>query len=510
MADLNYVILIGLQLFWIQSVRVRLLPSAARTSTLSAAYLMLLYMLLRIFKYRFAVEPAVLRYLVYAYWIPQMLIPALFLMTCIRIRRGERKSGKHWEALLLIPASALALAVMTNDLHFLVYHPQIELVQFTVTTGTYTDGPLFYLLYAWMILVFGSGLVLLFLEIGRMPKPALRQLLMIVVLWFGLVLLNILVLDRPPNPIRIFNVPEVHIFGLLGVFEICIQHRLIPYNENYSGFFRALQIPVLITDREYKPAYGSELELKATEKELKAALTEPVDLTEDQKLHAKEIRAGYAFWTEDESGIRRAQERLQEANETIEQENDLIRAETEQKEKDAYLKSRHRIYHEIAEELYPVQKRISQLLDSAEPGTDRFMETISKVSVLNAFVKRKTNLLLLASEKEALSLGELTLALQESANYLTLAGLKTTVSVPDAGLLPASRIVALYDAFEHLAEQMLGTAPSLMVSWNDGGLRLASETDQILGADGIMLPVSFRQNEGILYIDISAGKAAAV
>lgn len=510
MADLNYVILTGLLLFWIQSVRTRLLPSAARTSTLSAAYLMLLYMLIRIFKYRFAVEPAVTRYAVYAYWIPQMLIPALFLMTCIRIRRGERKSGKRWEALLLIPAFLLALTVMTNDLHFLIYHSQIELAQFTVTTGTYTYGPMLYLLYAWMILVFGSGLVLLFLKIGRMPKPALRQLLIVVVLWFGLILLNLLVLDRLPRKISIFNVPEVHIFGLLGVFEVCIRYRLIPYNENYSGFFRALQNPVLITDREYKPAYGSKLELKATEEELRAALTEPLDLPEDQKLHAKEIRAGYAFWTDDESGIRRAQERLQEANETIEQENDLIRAETEQKEKDAYLKSRHRIYHEIAEELYPVQKRISQLLDSAEPGTDCFRKTIAEISVLNAYVKRKTNLLLLASEKDALNLGELTLALQESSSYLTLAGLKTTVSVPEDSLLPASRIVALYDAFECLAEQLLGTAPSLMVSWNDGRLRLASETDRLPDTDGITLPVSFRQNEDILYVELSAGKEAAV
>ena len=130
--------------------------------------------------------------------------------------------------------------------------------------------------------------------------------------------------------------------------------------------------------------------------------------------------------------------------------------------------------------------------------------------MLNAYVKRKTNLLLLASEKDRLRLVELALALQESANYLTLAGLKTTASVPEDGLLPASRIVALYDAFERLAEQLLGKAPSLMVSWNDGGLRLASETERLPDTDAIQLPVSFRQSEGILYIEISSGKEAAL
>ena len=59
-----------------------------------------------------------------------------------------------------------------------------------------------------------------------------------------------------------------------------------------------------------------------------------MDLQEGLRLHGKAVSAGNVFWAEDESGVRRAQERLLEANETIEQENDLIRAETEQKEKE--------------------------------------------------------------------------------------------------------------------------------------------------------------------------------
>ena len=43
---INYLTFIGLLLFWIEAVRVRLLPSPARTSILTAAALMLLYMLL--------------------------------------------------------------------------------------------------------------------------------------------------------------------------------------------------------------------------------------------------------------------------------------------------------------------------------------------------------------------------------------------------------------------------------------------------------------------------------
>ena len=520
MTALNYVILTGLILFWIQSVRVRLLPSAARNSVLAAAFLMLFYMLIRIFKYRFAVEPLTLHYATYVYWIPQILIPALFLMTCIRIRRGEETVRKKWEYLLLIPAFLLAASVMANDLHFLVYRPKIALQDFTMNTTTYTCGPVFYLLYGWMVLTLVSGFVLLLREARHMPKRVFGDLLLVITLWAGIALLNILYLD-PHSYYRPFNVPDAHTFGLMGIFEVCIRYRLIPFNENYTGFFRALRLPVLITDRQLQPVYRTEVGLQTdgkadhTETGLPAeaeifrkAAEAPVALPEDRILHGKQIRSGFAFWTEDESGIRRAQEKLQEANETIEHENDLIQAETRQKEKDAYLRSRHRIYHEIAEELYPVQQRISQLLESAEPGTDGFRETIAKVSVLNAYVKRKTNLLLLAAEKERLGIDELALALQESAYYLTLSGLRTMARIPEGGTLPADRIVALYDAFESLAEQLSGKAPSLMVSWNGEALRLAAETNLHPVTEGIMLPVRFLESEDILYMDIASGKEA--
>ena len=604
MTTLNYVILTGLLLFWIESVRERLLPTSAKNTVLCAAFLMLLYMLLRIFRYRFAVEPMVMRHVIYAYWIPQMLIPALFLITCIRIRRGDLKEhdGQNGqdekkepnlqdhptnrENLLLIPAALLACIALTSDLHRLVYVPKIDILSFSVESGTYTYGPVFYLMCAWMILTFSSGLLLLIRETGHISKEAIRDLMLVVASWFGIIMLNLLYMGLYTSIRRPFNVPEAHTFGLLGIFEMCIRYRLIPSNENYPGFFRVLHLPALITDREYRPVYRSELagapnygdlaagqtgdsradqiegrradqiegrradqradlvadlaEAPRTENDadlretLEAALSAPVALPQDQKLHGKKIRAGYAFWTTDESGIRRAQERLREANETIEQENDLIRAETEQKEKDAYLQSRHRIYHEIAENLYPVQKRISQLLDSARPGAGNFRETISeadansfretisepdagsfretiaKVSVLNAYVKRKTNLLLLAAERDRLRIGELALALNESANYLTLAGLQTTAQIPEDEELSAYRIVMLYDAFENLAEQLLGRAPSLMVSWNDQGLRLAAETDLNPETGEIALPVSIRRNDDILYIEVSSGKEAAV
>ena len=499
----NDLIYIGLLLYWFQSVRARLLASRARNRMMAAALLMLFYQLLRVFKYRFTTEPAVSRYLAYLYFVPMTMIPTLFLMTCLGIRRGNRP-GRWDEALLLIPPALLSLLALTNDLHSLLYTPRVALSAFDVTTGTYTHGSVFYAIYVWMMLSFAAGLALLLREAGRRCRKALPWLIAVAALWFGSLTFFALFLDGTPLP-RMYNAPEINMFGMLGIFEVCIRSRMIPHNGDYPGFFRMLQTPAMVTGRELRPVYRSGSTLRAEPEQLRAALASPVGLTPDLKLSGHAVHGGFAFWTEDETEVHRAQERLSEANELIESESSLIRAETEQREKDAWLQSRHRIYHEIAEILYPCQKRIEGLLSRMEPNTPAFRDQLAQVSVLNAYVKRKTNLLLLAAEQDSLTTHTLFLAIRESAGYLSLAGLHTDALQPEEEqTLPAGTAVALYDAFEAAAGQLMGKASSLMVSWNGGALVLATETADIPDLSAFPVPARTREADGILYMDLFA------
>ena len=505
MTGSNYLIYIGLLLYWFQSVRARLLPSRAKRWMMGAALLMLLYQLLRIFRYRFSLEPVVSRYLCYLYFAPMTLIPTLFWMTCLRIRRGNRP-GRWDEALLLIPPGLLLLITLTNDLHFRVYAPRVPLSVFVVDSGTYAQGPAFYALYAWTILSLVIGLALLSRETGRRAWKALPYLAAVVALWFGLVALHSRVFDGTLLP-RMYNNPESHMFGMLGVLEVCIRSRMIPHNEDYPGFFRMLRTPALVTDDALRPVYRSGGALTADGSQLRAALTAPVYLTPDQKLSGQKVRGGFAFWVEDETEVHRAQEQLADANELIEAENSLIQAEAEQREKEAWLQSRHRIYHEIAEIMYPCQQRIEKLLNEMEPRTPAFREQMARVSVLNAYVKRKTNLLLLAAEEDSLTTGALFLALQESAGCLSLAGLHTDARPPEEETsFPSATVIALYDAFEAVAESLVGKASSLMVSWRDSALVLATEAAHTSDWKKLPVPVRTREEEGILYLELIADK----
>ena len=126
---LNFAVYVGMILFWAQSVRTRLLPSGASSYILLSATLMLGAILFRTFKYRILTgQILVSRYTTYAYWIYTLLIPTLFLMTAIRMRRGEKKNIGRKELWLLLPALLLCLLALTNDLHGFVYLPKAGLL----------------------------------------------------------------------------------------------------------------------------------------------------------------------------------------------------------------------------------------------------------------------------------------------------------------------------------------------------------------------------------------------
>ena len=508
---MELVIYTVLIIFWIQSVYIRLLPSRARNYMVIVALLMIFYLLLRTYKYRIGETDAGIRFSWYAYYIPMTFIPSLFLMVCICIQRGFVKT-KPEEQLFLIPAVVLSGLIITNDLHHIVFVPDQDIADFIGKSGTYTYGITFYITYAWIGSAILIGIILLIKTFGLKQKRNLMYLGGILVVWLILLLSHNLknhIEFSPP-----FEAPEIHIFTMLAIFEFSIRQRLIPNNENYAGFFASLPMTVMITDRKFAPVYRSVCSLNLEPDVLAKALETPIYPIPDGKLSGRKIRGGYTFWIEDESDIRHANEQLSEVNELLESENNLIEYENRQKEENAYLRLHHHIYHEIAQEMYPYQKKIEDILNEIKPGTKDFIDHIAEVSVLNVFVKRKTNLLLMASEHETIDINELLLAISESGKYLKFVGLKT--SVDDSGFhirchdmpdevtpdYPSNTVIALYDTFQLLAEQLMHHATLLMISYNDEGLRLAADTDRNLNTESAPLPVSTEQQDDILYINI--------
>ncbi len=505
----RYTVFSGLVLFWILSVWSRLLPTRVRKYMVAAGILMLSLLALQVFSNRIVGDAAaaaeVNRYSKYAYWIPQTLNPALFLAACVRICGGSRDRAKWDERLLLVPAALLSVMVLTNDLHHLVYRPKVDFPELAIITGRYTQGTGFYLLYAWIILAFVAGLVLLFRETGRRTAKGIALLAGVTLAWFIMLLMNMLVFDllRVHQP---YSTQEINIFGMLGIFEVCIRNRLIPSNENHTGFFAQLGLPVMITDAALSPVYMTNQPLNAAEAELKASLQAPVYTQEDIRLSGMKIRAGYAFWAEDESELHRENRRLETANEILSEENSLIRAENELKEKKARLDAQNQVYDRIAAELFPRQKRIESLLDAAEPGTNGFCRALGECCVLNAWCKRKSNLLLLDEAALPERHRELFLALQESARFLRCCGVEAAAVGEETTDLPLADIHELYDTFEAVIEAWLPAMQRMTVSLLEDGIRLAVDMKQALPLPETVLPVEERSGDGTVFLTVRRRK----
>ena len=499
---LNFAIYVGLLMFWMNSVRLRLLPTRSRTYILAAGVGMLFNLLVRTYKYRaVAGAVAVSRYLDYSYWIPMTLIPVLFLMTAMRAQRGNETEKSGREALMLIPAILLILMAMTNDFHSWVYIPKGNMADFTTKMGTYSYGWGCYLLYAWMICIPLWGLVILIRITRRRPRKILAYILMVLSIWIFLELLLFFVAE-PFNLPRFYNSPELRIFGMLAIFEVCIRSRLILYNENYFGFFAGLNQPVLITDRSIKHVFQTALSINASEDALRASIEAPVYLNEDTKLCGMELGAGYAFWTEDETQLHKENRRLESANEILSQENELIEVENKLKEKKTRLDAESAIYQRIAAAIRPKQDWIEEMLSSVGPEDADFPNKLAQCCVLNAWSKRKSNLLLLSGTNLPKKNRELFLALQESARFLNCCGVKAAAVGEEYTDFPLSSVNDLYDTFETVIEAYLPIMKYMTVSLTADGIRMAMEADGVAVLPATVLPVECRQEDETVYMTI--------
>ena len=466
---LHSLIYLGLLLYWTASCQRRLLPSRERQYVLAAALSMLLFLLLRTVKFRIAdYDETLKRYCWYAYNIPLMLGTTLFLMTALRIRR-QGKRGRFDERLLLIPALLLALLVLTNDLHLLTYRPTLVDGEWMVHDSTHLYGPVYYLYWAWVALSFVIGLLML-----TRARWKLRRNVKVFAP-FGVLLLSAsgLALQMvTPNRRPLFAVAELSVFCILSIFELCIRYRMIPSNERYGSFFASLPFPAVITDQTLHPVYATAGEVRAEPAQMSDALQAPVRLDEDTRLLGRRLGAACGFYIEDELELHRMNDRLEEANELLGSENELLAAENELHAQKAQVDSRNRVYMMIAERMYPAQRRVAALLAGADPKDASFSGVMARVGVINAHIKRATNLLL---ADETVNQRELLLALEESCRYLRFCGVRATVahSAEEDESIGRDAAFALMESYELLIEPLIGRLSLLFVSLNGGDLCLS-------------------------------------
>ena len=499
---LNAAILFGLILFWMQTVRDRLLPTRSRFNLLLCGALMLVYLLIRVIRYRVLISSNIVgRYTAYLYFIPLLLIPTLLVITGIELSFGKRRFAGRIEYALFASAIVLTLLALTNDLHFLVYRPKVDYSEFRMDGGTYSQGPGFFIIWGWIILNLVAMFFMLFKVMRKKERKIVIELILIVAVWIVLSVFFSLVIERL-NLVRMYNPPEINIFCLMLIAECCIRNRLIPYNENYSGFLSRMKVPLIITDNKINVVHESASPVSVSKEILESARKDPVHIDAETRLSGMKIRAGYAFWTENEHELHEEQKRLARANEILNEENDLIAVENRLKEQKARLDAQDQVYENVSSIIRPKQKRIEELLDNIKPGSDSFAQAIGLACVYNAYSKRKTNLSLIDEATLPKSNRELFLALSESARFLKCCGIEAAATGEEYSDIPLSDIHDIYDTFESVIEAYISVLKRMTVSILSDGIRIVMEATGKAELPGTILPVECKESDGLLFFTV--------
>ena len=430
---------------WGLSVHKRVTNRRIRRLLLAMVCFFLFYLLLQTINYDYAQDVASLRRLAwYGYYLCMMSVAILLYEISFSLSPVTvgRKRFLRW--LLPVLGVALTLGILTNDLHFLAFRFQAEEA---LPGSPVRYGPLFFLFFACFALLLSAA----FLIIQKKQRQILKKNRFLTFLPL-LVLALFLVLDalgRSPRiaGIKLWQQGEMYSFCMMAFLELCIAAHMIPANTDYEKLFALSRQPAVILDEKGRVVYATQ------------AASYPFPDQEDTLVLRHPIAGGSIVWAVDVAPLNALNQALAETAQRIEARNAYLSEEAKIKKEKAETEERNLIYEKIMRVVRPQLAQISEKLEEPEKTFD---EQLPAISVLCAYIKRRSNLELLAA-KGTLAFEELGLAIRESLSYAGTLGIRTASSAVGTGIYPAELVISAYEQAEAVLESCLDSATDLMI-----------------------------------------------
>ena len=454
LADL---IFFSLLIAWAISIQIRIVQPSVRRNLILVAVLLILWLLIRMVKYRFIDEQdTVSRYLWYAYYIPQCLVPPVGLLAALGIERKNDKPISRLTYLIFVPAVLLILLIFTNDLHQTIFSFQPGFKNFS---KDYRHEFGYFLAIVWIVgMTLAWGIVLF----AKCSISACRKRKWIPLLTFLLCVIVCFICYK--FAAAVYKVPELFSFSVIVIFESCIGIGLIPSNENYTEYYNLSQVSSVITDKDLRIAVRSQDAPSLTKEQLAEALHDHVMIDDNTRLSSREISGGRVFWTENLSAINELNAQLTDVNEVLSEENDLVAYENELKEKKAHIEQKNKLYESIlalvADELSLAKSYVGEI----DENSSDFEKKMHIVCVLAAYIKRRSNLAVIEERRKTMDVKEIAVSVKESLKYLSDCGVATSLTVVGEGEFPSRRCILLYEFFEECVRRALPTVSGMLVN----------------------------------------------
>lgn len=459
-------IYIGIIITWGISVRRRVLNRSARRYLMSIAALLLFWFVIRTCKFLFLEGmPALQYYCWYGYYIPMILIPLMGVYLAICLGRPEEYILPAPLKALMIPAIVFILLIITNNFHQKVFAFPFGM---EAADSIYVHKPLYFVCLGWILAEVIAFLILLLV---RSHVPGKRKMIWAPVIPAGAAFLYGTGYLMGIQPLYLIAGDMTAVFTLimLAVCEACIRSRLIPSNTRYSELFHASTIGAQIVDESYNRYLASDNAKEFSKELMRCTEKGPVELG-NERLSGAPVTGGHVLWVENISMVQDLLEKLKRISSRLSENNNILKAEVELKEKQAQADEHMRIYDKITEEVAPQLWKIETLLELSDDHM-KMIENLSLICVISSYIKRRGNLILLGEEASFFPAQELEYCLRESMENLRLCRVAVSLSCRCQGILPKDSAMAAYDFFEMIMESALPTMNAILVN-----LAVESET----------------------------------
>ena len=456
----------SLLLLWMMTVRNRVTDRRLRRLILGTAASLLLFLVLQVFRGNLTFgEPVLQRYFWYSYYIPYIGTPLMLFLCALAAFRPQDRPLPRWSRLAVAATAALSLCALTNDLHQLMFRFPHGVFR---DTEIFSPGPVFWFYFICYGALFLAGFLITLRKAWAIRRGLSFLLPLVPPLLLGVwMVLNLLHSAPRLGGVMLWTQSDCFCFAFAACLELCIQIGLFPANSGYGPLFSRLELSAAILDRAGTPVRRS------------GGLSYPFPARNDLDVRTQPISGGSVAWAVDLGPVLALNRKLEKVNRQLEQRGVFLREERRMKKERTELETRNSLYERISR---VVGSQLAEIEALSEGGDAEFTKNLPRICVLTAFVKRRSNMELLAADGR-LSIEELGAALTESLEYLRLCRVQTAVAVTGAGELSAASVISAYEHVQALIMEGLDTMQALFVraAMDDGGLelRLLLRTDNL-------------------------------
>lgn len=456
---LSALLIAAVILLWKGTVSHRMIRHDVRRVVIVISWLMVGWLLLRLFKYQQLTEGTLTRMCWYGYYLFQLALPvALLYLTEILDRAEGEKRLAHplWPPLVCYVLSVLL--VLTNDLHRLVFRFDLE----GNWASDYSYGLGYWLMIAFSLLFFVLAVVKLFYK-GRKSAYWGGKLFSLLFCG-GLIFYVIAYVYRVPLAWESDITVNICILSVL-FFETVLHAGLVPVNIQYQRLFAFAPISLTILDENGLTVLSSRSAhpiSRSIWKRLLMDMEQPLLRDSNTQLHAIPVRSGMAVWQEDLSRINRLKREIQDVQDRLEAANRLLREEGEIKKRLMTVEANRSLFEQLDRDMEQRVASLTRLIKTL-PKTDKPKGLTAYITLCLCHIKRRCNLFFLARQGELLPGDELELYLDELAELARYAGLQTLIRCGQKEALEIRSAALCYDyAFETISWALKETASPLM------------------------------------------------